>query len=97
LIWRADLPYFYSDQYDLGMEYIGHAPQSSYQQLVAPVGHVVAARAEQPLDPIEGVPELAMLAQHHQHRGEQSLLAQPREDPFFLDIDVSAQRRDRSA
>lgn len=25
----TDLPYFYSDQYNLGMEYIGHAPRAS--------------------------------------------------------------------
>jgi NADPH-dependent 2,4-dienoyl-CoA reductase/sulfur reductase-like enzyme len=29
-----DLPYFFSDQYDLGMEYIGHAPPGSYDQVV---------------------------------------------------------------
>jgi NADPH-dependent 2,4-dienoyl-CoA reductase/sulfur reductase-like enzyme len=29
-----DLPYFFSDQYDLGMEYIGHAPRGSYTQIV---------------------------------------------------------------
>ncbi|WP_454790407.1 NAD(P)/FAD-dependent oxidoreductase [Mycolicibacterium lutetiense] len=28
----AELPYFFTDQYDLGMEYIGHAPQ--YQRVV---------------------------------------------------------------
>lgn len=28
------LPYFFSDQYDLGMEYIGHAPRGSYDQVV---------------------------------------------------------------
>ena len=30
----TELPYFYSDQYDLGMEYIGHAPKDSYDQVV---------------------------------------------------------------
>lgn len=25
----TDLAYFYSDQYNLGMEYIGHAPRAS--------------------------------------------------------------------
>lgn len=30
----TDLPYFFSDQYDLGMEYIGHAPDGSYQRTV---------------------------------------------------------------
>ncbi len=30
----SELPYFYSDQYDLGMEYIGHAPKGSYDQVV---------------------------------------------------------------
>ena len=30
----TELPYFYSDQYDLGMEYIGHAPKGSYQRVV---------------------------------------------------------------
>ena len=30
----TELPYFYSDQYDLGMEYIGHAPRGSYSQVV---------------------------------------------------------------
>jgi hypothetical protein len=29
-----ELPYFYSDQYDLGMEYIGHAPPGSYARVV---------------------------------------------------------------
>jgi NADPH-dependent 2,4-dienoyl-CoA reductase/sulfur reductase-like enzyme len=28
------LPYFFSDQYDLGMEYVGHAPKGSYAQVV---------------------------------------------------------------
>ncbi len=30
----AELPYFFSDQYDLGMEYIGYAPPDSYSQVV---------------------------------------------------------------
>lgn len=30
----TELPYFFSDQYDLGMEYIGHAPKGSYEQVV---------------------------------------------------------------
>jgi 3-phenylpropionate/trans-cinnamate dioxygenase ferredoxin reductase component len=30
----TDLPYFYSDQYDLGMEYIGHAPKGTYDRVV---------------------------------------------------------------
>ncbi|KAB7744073.1 NAD(P)/FAD-dependent oxidoreductase [Nostocoides sp. F2B08] len=30
----AELPYFFSDQYDLGMEYIGHAPKGSYDKVV---------------------------------------------------------------
>ncbi|MGE0217605.1 NAD(P)/FAD-dependent oxidoreductase [Mycolicibacterium sp.] len=30
----TDLPYFFSDQYDLGMEYVGHAPRDSYDQVV---------------------------------------------------------------
>jgi 3-phenylpropionate/trans-cinnamate dioxygenase ferredoxin reductase subunit len=29
-----ELPYFFSDQYDLGMEYIGHAPPGSYARVV---------------------------------------------------------------
>jgi 3-phenylpropionate/trans-cinnamate dioxygenase ferredoxin reductase component len=29
-----NLPYFYSDQYDLGMEYVGYAPSGSYEQVV---------------------------------------------------------------
>lgn len=29
-----NLPYFFSDQYDLGMEYIGHAPRDSYAKVV---------------------------------------------------------------
>lgn len=29
-----ELPYFFSDQYDLGMEYIGHAPKGSYDRVV---------------------------------------------------------------
>ncbi|MCU1657736.1 MAG: ferredoxin reductase [Pseudonocardiales bacterium] len=28
------LPYFYSDQYDLGMEYVGHAPPGEYDRVV---------------------------------------------------------------
>jgi NADPH-dependent 2,4-dienoyl-CoA reductase/sulfur reductase-like enzyme len=28
------LPYFFSDQYDLGMEYVGHAPKGSYDEVV---------------------------------------------------------------
>jgi hypothetical protein len=30
----AELPYFYSDQYDLGMEYIGNAAPGSYARVV---------------------------------------------------------------
>jgi NADPH-dependent 2,4-dienoyl-CoA reductase/sulfur reductase-like enzyme len=30
----TELPYFYSDQYDLGMEYIGYAPPGSYERVV---------------------------------------------------------------
>jgi NADPH-dependent 2,4-dienoyl-CoA reductase/sulfur reductase-like enzyme len=30
----TELPYFFSDQYDLGMEYIGHAPNGSYDRVV---------------------------------------------------------------
>jgi 3-phenylpropionate/trans-cinnamate dioxygenase ferredoxin reductase component len=30
----TELPYFYSDQYDLGLEYVGHAPNGSYDQVV---------------------------------------------------------------
>ncbi|MGI8761112.1 MAG: NAD(P)/FAD-dependent oxidoreductase [Jatrophihabitantaceae bacterium] len=30
----TELPYFFSDQYDLGMEYLGHAPHGSYAQVV---------------------------------------------------------------
>jgi 3-phenylpropionate/trans-cinnamate dioxygenase ferredoxin reductase component len=29
-----ELPFFYTDQYDLGMEYIGHAPPGSYDRVV---------------------------------------------------------------
>lgn len=29
-----ELPYFFSDQYDLGMEYVGHAPGGSYAKVV---------------------------------------------------------------
>ncbi len=29
-----DLPYFFSDQYDLGMEYVGHAPEGTFAQVV---------------------------------------------------------------
>ncbi|WP_153502922.1 NAD(P)/FAD-dependent oxidoreductase [Cumulibacter manganitolerans] len=29
-----ELPFFYSDQYDLGLEYIGHAPPGSHDRLV---------------------------------------------------------------
>jgi hypothetical protein len=28
------LPYFYTDQYDLGMEFVGNAPPGSYSQVV---------------------------------------------------------------
>jgi NADPH-dependent 2,4-dienoyl-CoA reductase/sulfur reductase-like enzyme len=28
-----DLPYFFTDQYDLGMEYFGHVPRSGYDEL----------------------------------------------------------------
>jgi 3-phenylpropionate/trans-cinnamate dioxygenase ferredoxin reductase subunit len=30
----TELPYFYSDQYDLGMEYVGYAPNGGYDQVV---------------------------------------------------------------
>jgi NADPH-dependent 2,4-dienoyl-CoA reductase/sulfur reductase-like enzyme len=30
----TDLPYFFTDQYDLGMEYIGYAPAGSYARVV---------------------------------------------------------------
>lgn len=30
----VELPYFFTDQYDLGMEYIGHAPKGSYYRVV---------------------------------------------------------------
>lgn len=30
----TNLPYFFSDQYDLGMEYVGYAPRGSYSQVV---------------------------------------------------------------
>lgn len=30
----TELPYFFSDQYDLGMEYLGHAPAGSYDRVV---------------------------------------------------------------
>lgn len=30
----SELPYFYSDQYDLGMEYIGHAPRGAYDRVL---------------------------------------------------------------
>jgi 3-phenylpropionate/trans-cinnamate dioxygenase ferredoxin reductase subunit len=29
-----NLPYFFSDQYDLGMEYVGHAPKDGYAKVV---------------------------------------------------------------
>ncbi|WP_328852970.1 FAD-dependent oxidoreductase [Micromonospora globbae] len=29
-----DLPYFYTDQYDLGMEYVGHAPPGEFDRVV---------------------------------------------------------------
>jgi NADPH-dependent 2,4-dienoyl-CoA reductase/sulfur reductase-like enzyme len=29
-----NLPYFFSDQYDLGMEYVGHAPRDGYAKVV---------------------------------------------------------------
>ncbi|MGH3446161.1 MAG: NAD(P)/FAD-dependent oxidoreductase [Nocardioidaceae bacterium] len=30
----TELPYFFTDQYDLGMEYVGHAPPDAYTQVV---------------------------------------------------------------
>ncbi|WP_433802474.1 NAD(P)/FAD-dependent oxidoreductase [Actinomycetospora sp. CA-084318] len=30
----TEAPYFFSDQYDLGMEYVGHAPRGSYARVV---------------------------------------------------------------
>lgn len=30
----TELPYFFSDQYELGMEYIGHAPLGSYDKII---------------------------------------------------------------
>lgn len=30
----ADLPYFFTDQFDLGMEYVGHAPAGSFASVV---------------------------------------------------------------
>ena len=30
----TELPYFFSDQYDLGMEYIGHAPRGVYDRVL---------------------------------------------------------------
>ena len=30
----TDLPYFFTDQYDVGMEYIGHAPRGAYARVV---------------------------------------------------------------
>jgi len=30
----TELPYFFTDQYDLGMEYVGHAPPTSYARVV---------------------------------------------------------------
>ncbi|MGH8960434.1 MAG: NAD(P)/FAD-dependent oxidoreductase [Jatrophihabitantaceae bacterium] len=30
----TELPYFFSDQYDLGMEYVGYAPKGSYDRVV---------------------------------------------------------------
>ena len=30
----SDLPYFYTDQYDPGMEYVGHAPRGSFERVV---------------------------------------------------------------
>jgi NADPH-dependent 2,4-dienoyl-CoA reductase/sulfur reductase-like enzyme len=30
----SELPYFFTDQYDLGMEYVGHAPPGSYTRVV---------------------------------------------------------------
>jgi NADPH-dependent 2,4-dienoyl-CoA reductase/sulfur reductase-like enzyme len=29
-----ELPYFFTDQYDLGMEYVGHAPHGRYASVV---------------------------------------------------------------
>jgi 3-phenylpropionate/trans-cinnamate dioxygenase ferredoxin reductase subunit len=29
-----ELPYFFTDQYDLGMEYVGHAPPGSYDDVI---------------------------------------------------------------
>ena len=30
----AELPYFYTDQYDLGMEYVGYAPPGGYDRVI---------------------------------------------------------------
>ena len=30
----TELPYFFTDQYDLGMEYVGHAPPGRYARVV---------------------------------------------------------------
>jgi len=30
----TELPYFYSDQFDLGMEYVGYAPEGEYERVV---------------------------------------------------------------
>jgi 3-phenylpropionate/trans-cinnamate dioxygenase ferredoxin reductase subunit len=40
----ADLPYFFTDQYDLGMEYVGHAPD--YQRVVFRSDMSVSATGE---------------------------------------------------
>ena len=47
----TELPYFYTDQYDLGMEYLGYVEPGGYDQVVfrgdvaGPRVHRVLARA----------------------------------------------------
>jgi NADPH-dependent 2,4-dienoyl-CoA reductase/sulfur reductase-like enzyme len=54
----ADLPYMFTDQYDLGMEYLGHAPPGTYARIVIrgdPAAHTFVAFWLDPFDRVKAV------------------------------------------